>query len=272
MDKNEFLEKLKKNISVLEEREIEDIISEYEQHIDMRISKGLSEEEAIADFGDIDELCAQILEAYHVDLRHEAAAEPRGNIAEDDEPDYEKLKSESKKAAKKAARQAKAAAGESAQRIGEFVSSNSSRISGIIRKTLKRPENEKNTCNENNNSAETEENPLYGKDFRRPGSKGVLERANNFIRGIVRTCIHVIIWCARLAWNSVWIAAAFISGIFALISVFVLGVMVVLLVQGYPVVGIALMSLGASVSFCAFTILCTVFTVKMRWKRGEQPV
>ena len=45
---------------------LRDILSEYEQHIDMKVKSGLSEEEAIADFGSLPELTAEILEAYHV--------------------------------------------------------------------------------------------------------------------------------------------------------------------------------------------------------------
>ena len=66
MNKNEFLEALKRALAVLDEAELQDIIDEYEQHIDMKTANGLSEEEAIADFGDFKELTAELLEAYHV--------------------------------------------------------------------------------------------------------------------------------------------------------------------------------------------------------------
>ena len=46
-------------------------MEEYAQHIDMKIEKGLSEEEAIRDFGDIRELAAGILEAYHVNPEYQ---------------------------------------------------------------------------------------------------------------------------------------------------------------------------------------------------------
>ena len=56
MDKIEFLSKLEQSLSVLEEEELRDIISEYEQHIDMKTQTGLTEEEAIEDFGSFQEL------------------------------------------------------------------------------------------------------------------------------------------------------------------------------------------------------------------------
>ena len=66
MDKKTFISELKQALSVLQEEELNDIISEYEQHIDMKQKNGLSEEEAIADFGSLSELAADILAAYHV--------------------------------------------------------------------------------------------------------------------------------------------------------------------------------------------------------------
>ena len=66
MNKSEFLNDLKKYLTILEDREQEDILEEYAQHIDMKLSTGLSEEEAIRDFGRVEELAAQILEADHV--------------------------------------------------------------------------------------------------------------------------------------------------------------------------------------------------------------
>ena len=67
MNKQEFLKELQSRICILEEAEQQDILAEYAQHIDLRIAGGLSEEEAIQDFGNPEELAAEILEAYHVD-------------------------------------------------------------------------------------------------------------------------------------------------------------------------------------------------------------
>ena len=59
MNKSEFLNDLKKYLTILEDREQEDILEEYAQHIDMKLSTGLSEEEAIRDFGSVEELAAR---------------------------------------------------------------------------------------------------------------------------------------------------------------------------------------------------------------------
>ena len=66
MDKKTFLDELRKSLRVLKDEEIEDIIGEYEQHIDLKVEKGLTVEQAIADFGNVKELAAEILEGYHV--------------------------------------------------------------------------------------------------------------------------------------------------------------------------------------------------------------
>ena len=50
MNKEGFLKELRDHLRVLDEREQEDIIDEYAQHIDLKMKSGLSEEEAISDF------------------------------------------------------------------------------------------------------------------------------------------------------------------------------------------------------------------------------
>ena len=50
-NKESFLKELQNGLAVLAESEQQDILAEYAQHIDMRIAGGLTEEEAIQDFG-----------------------------------------------------------------------------------------------------------------------------------------------------------------------------------------------------------------------------
>lgn len=70
MNKNEFLELLKNKLDVLEESEVLDIVNEYSEHIDEKIKKNISEEEAIKEFGDIDLLCSSILSAYKINQKY----------------------------------------------------------------------------------------------------------------------------------------------------------------------------------------------------------
>ena len=67
MTKREFLKELEDRLQMLDEKERKDMIEEYSQHISMCMKSGMKEEEAIEDFGDMDDLIAEILEAYHLD-------------------------------------------------------------------------------------------------------------------------------------------------------------------------------------------------------------
>lgn len=70
MKKEEFIETLKKKLSILEEDEINDIIEEYSGYIDEKIKSGKTEEEAIKDFGDINELATELLKAYKINVEN----------------------------------------------------------------------------------------------------------------------------------------------------------------------------------------------------------
>ncbi|MCI9292223.1 MAG: DUF1700 domain-containing protein [Erysipelotrichaceae bacterium] len=67
MNKEQFITYMNKKLAVIKEEERKDIIDEYINHIDMKVQEGISEEEAIAAFGDIDEMIKEILDAYNID-------------------------------------------------------------------------------------------------------------------------------------------------------------------------------------------------------------
>ncbi|MFM9414266.1 DUF1700 domain-containing protein [Peptococcus simiae] len=67
MTKATFLARLNNRLQVLNKKEREDILNEYAGHIDMKLAEGLTEDQAIAGFGDFDDLVEGLLEAYHVD-------------------------------------------------------------------------------------------------------------------------------------------------------------------------------------------------------------
>lgn len=66
MNKEEFLKKLRKRLDILEDSEIEDIVSEYEGYIDEKVSLGLTEKEAVKELGDFEEIVNDLLAAYKV--------------------------------------------------------------------------------------------------------------------------------------------------------------------------------------------------------------
>lgn len=69
MTKQQFIDELNRRLQIISEKERKDIIDEYCNHIDMRMAEGKSEEEAIEDFGDIDELISDILDAYKINTK-----------------------------------------------------------------------------------------------------------------------------------------------------------------------------------------------------------
>ena len=79
MKKEEFLNKLRKRLNILEEKEVEDLLTEYEGYIDEKIEAGASEEKAVDSFGDIDELADELLKAYKVKVPKND--DPIGNFA-----------------------------------------------------------------------------------------------------------------------------------------------------------------------------------------------
>lgn len=66
MTKEEFLNKLRRELDVLEDSEIDDIISEYEGYIEEKVSRGLTEEEAVKELGDFKEIVEDLKAAYKV--------------------------------------------------------------------------------------------------------------------------------------------------------------------------------------------------------------
>lgn len=71
MNKEKFLEKLRKKLDILNQDEVNDIIDEYGGYIDEKVKKGKTEEEAIKEFGDFDELVKEILSAYKINEDYE---------------------------------------------------------------------------------------------------------------------------------------------------------------------------------------------------------
>lgn len=62
MTKNEFLVQLRKGLSCLAQKDIAEQLSFYNEIIEDRIEEGLSEEEAVAAVGPVEEIAAQIIE------------------------------------------------------------------------------------------------------------------------------------------------------------------------------------------------------------------
>ena len=66
MNKEKFLKELEKKLSILTEEERKDTINEYRDIIEEKVKHGKTEEEAVKEFGSIDELSKEILSAYKI--------------------------------------------------------------------------------------------------------------------------------------------------------------------------------------------------------------
>lgn len=231
MKKEEFIAKLRNNLSVLEEKEIADIIEEYEQHIDMKMKNGLSQEEAIEDFGDIKVLSAEILEAYHVRANYQ---EEKKNI------DFDKVKEESRKATKRATDAIGKGAqsigkgaesfGKGAKTAGEWVLCRLKKLGAFV----KRPFISLNQHLQEGRS--------------RSKGKGVFAGIGKFIFAICKWMFTGIIWSIRIFWNCCCLMFAGLAGFCMLICIFAFGMLAVLAVGGYPVAGIILFMLGCGLA------------------------
>lgn len=302
MDKNTFMRELERSLSVLQESELRDILSEYEQHIDMKVKSGLSEEEAIEDFGSLPELTAEILEAYHV--RADYGPGQRGGDGRNDGDGSGEGQGNGEKERRAAAETWKARAAGSGKKAAGFLSELGRRALRLVRRTgrwfsgvfvfwrelLGRPFRRFSRL-----WKQRREERLYLTDGsmemenagEKRGNAGVSlgRTAGSFGRrlaGMAKRCfdslIRLIVWTARLFWNGAWIFLAGCMGCTGLMFLFCLGVLAVLMVQGYPVAGVTLGCLGVTMSlFSAAGLGMTLLWKKQKkgpgavsqWENGE---
>lgn len=278
MDKQEFLNGLKKHISILDEGEQRDILDEYTQHIDMKMSRGLSEEEAIHDFGNLEELAAEILEAYHVNPDYGRG--PRENFAVS-------VSSGIKSGfCKMAAACGKAACagwrfvshtlphgfGIGIHKLAAGIACPFEKLGGMWKKWSENrgavsAADRNDTIDVTSKGNDVTKKKRFKLSFRWPvmtkkgeeeekrrmekRSSGILLAWKHFWRSIGR----VIRWCLRWFWNIIIIFLAVWAGLSACLLILTFGVSLVFLIAGYPFVGITVAVFGMAVCMATLTIL-----------------
>lgn len=281
MKKQEFLDELKGYLAVLEDEEQEDILGEYSQHIQMKIEKGMSEDEAIRDFGSLQELAAEILEAYHVKPGYGRAGTGRA---------FSRLfwKRADRREAEEGGEEKKRLPVGWISRIGKGLRGAWAWLLRVV-KALGRKliwlialpfylgkkvwesvkgrekagpfffgDGEKNRKAEEDRGAERSRQGGRGKCARCAG-----RRFARWIRGIVRWSLGCVLWWCRLGWNFCVALAAAGSVFCGLVCLYLLGLLSVLWYQGYPFLGAVLGSFGAVLCFISLSVLgCTFFWVK----------
>lgn len=233
MNKQEFLHELRSRICILEETEQQDILSEYAQHIDLRIAGGLSEEEAIQDFGDPGELAAEILEAYHVDPSRLSASSRSGQAAQS-------LRRSAAGLRDRLGRLSRGITG-SLGRWGCGISAWWRRSWQRLRALTHRPHP--------TNITDKEAAPMPPT----PRSHAALSHAKQVGYGLGR----LISALAHLVWNLLVVLVLLPFAAAGLLALLGIGLLVVLLVQGYPLAGPLLCGMGLVLCCAALVGLCT---------------
>lgn len=235
MTKNEFFKYLDKRLSVLNEKEREDIKSEYSQHIDMKIQSGKSEEEAIKDFGDIESFVDDILSAYNVDPNYK-----RSHI---DSDIAVKIISNGKGIFKKAFKKGK-----------NFIN----KIVGFIMGNRKGGKNVESNIVESENVVNetkvTEENNIKAEETKPKKEHKSLADYDfmGFLLKIVMLCIRIGVFFTLLPYTFM---------LFFTIAGF--GVLLVAAFTGYPAWGLAICTLGfdlCATAVFAFIVKLVYFT------------
>lgn len=88
------------------------------------------------------------------------------------------------------------------------------------------------------------------------------------INGIFRWTVDMVFLGIRVMWNSCWFLFSLFTAGFGLLSLFGMGVLIVLLLDGYPLMGVTLGCLG--LVLCMFSATGLGVTLLQRRKREEQ--
>lgn len=224
MTKKEFLKELEDRLQMLDEKERKDMIEEYSQHISMRMESGMKEEEAIDDFGDINDLIAEILEAYHLDPEY--AAKNKGRKTKNGVADLlsqELFGKRTEKNEKKVSERNRRS-----QRSERFKANTEPKISGNVNVTTIAGE-----------AVKTGENAISW--------------SWDKVKKVCKICI-------KLALLFLALPAVF----FDLAGMFGLGLLLVMAFQGYPVFGAIIIAVGCVLSMTAYIIFLFTYIFKRR--------
>lgn len=233
MNKEGFLNELRGHLRVLDEKEQQDIIDEYAQHIDLKIKSGLSEEEAISDFGNVEELARDILEAYHVDPKFE---ERRKEIVIRT-PDMESVSQQGRKLAGKI------------KGLWNRIKESIRKWKDMVQRTWYRSEREEERIS-NSGGQTVKCNQKKGRD-----------EGQTFWRTVKRLTYNLVVLC----WNMACVLIACLLIVTAACSLFGFGMMLCLVFSGYPLVGAELFCFGAALTAAALGLL--TFSLRKKYRR-----
>lgn len=263
MNKEKFLTELREYLSILENQEQEDILAEYAQHIDMKMQKGLSEEEAIRDFGSMEELASQILEAYHVkpEFRKKNAVfripKPKtGNVLGIVQPKTDDAVGRVS-FIKRSGMWTKKTWTKAAHGIGAGFRWFSGKCRAFARWLAKPFTGRKEEFGES-----AGEKRIKGEGTKEMGAHivNLCRAVGRGIKALWNWIIRFCIFWLKFMWNAAWLLFAVFCTCMAMVTLMGIGAMPILLSQGYPLVGIFIVCVGGllclgSLSYGAFGML-----------------
>ncbi len=217
MKQEEFFKLLDRRLSIIEDGERQDILDEYRQHIAMKIKEdNISEEDALADFGDVDSFADEILSAYHV----RAGASP----------------DEKQISGKNRLSKIKGTASNVWTKIRTFFSQCGKGISRFF-----------TGCNAKIRILfPREKNDKIPKPVHQGGT--IWRRLFAWIGFAVRTVLR---WCRNILFGGLGLIFAAIAAI----SLVVFGACIVVVTQGYPLIGASVLLLGLLLCSSSIAIL-----------------
>lgn len=251
MNKEEFITQLKQSINILDDQEQQYFVEEYTQHIDMKMSQGMSEEEAVREIGSIEELSKEILESYHVKTDR-MESKPVKNA--DYGKFFNKVKSQVDKIYDK---------------IASFCKKLAAKVKGFF---TRRKEEKGEQMTEEKRSLE-EQRQEGERNFRTGHGfhlGNLIGRFFRFCGLVIRKCFYIALWLLVAGWNCLAVFCGLVGIFMLVICVFLLGLFLVMLVQGYPFIGLTIATLGATIATGALTV---TFFVLTQWKInvGKKP-
>lgn len=290
MSKEAFLAELAGHLKVLEQQEQQDILDEYAQHIDMKIQNGMSEEEAIGDFGPVKELAAEILEAYHVNPEY-------GDSSRRVKMDFESAA----QSAEQGIRQAGGFLKKAGKKLGQWIRE----VCAWIGKPFHKKQADQPEGAEASNGQETVGQQADGNSSHseKDGAgycqatiggqtaqsrQGIIGMFLGFCHDILKGCGHLIAslarvagklsricwdllrWGLRLCWNVLWFCTAAGLALGTIASIFCFGAILILCFQGYPLMGMTLIALGGIL--CGGALTCAAWGLIRRKKTAEKTV
>ncbi len=299
MNKAEFIEALDNRIAVLTEEERQDILDEYEQHIDMKTMRGMTEEAAIADFGKIEELAADILEAYHVRIDYAPADQRRRMRHRADKEQYAKTnvaaagtdRGEAEGASRSRMEEGASVFGHIYEEIWGKTKSFCTKIYGYVRRAAHASGQGLHKAKECIWAGMAGFIHVCTSPFRGNGEKvpegacgqwlpgdedtegtEKMKKKERFFPGrilgkIFGACVDAIRFCAKWTWNLFWGGLGILFGAASCFVIFMMGMLAVLLALGYPLLGVSIGWLGLVLCVVSVTVWCFSLMITKRKER-----